>query len=374
MKDISIYIHIPFCAQKCRYCDFPSYAGKDKLIDEYIKSLNMEILKKASEYKIKSIYIGGGTPTYLNDKNLERLLYTINKLKIENEYEFTVECNPGTLTVNKLKILKKYKVNRLSLGLQSTDNRILKEIGRIHTYEKFLESYFLARNLGFSNINIDIMFNLPDQSFSDFDDTLNKITSLNPEHISCYSLIIEEKTPFYKLYSEGKLNISSEEDEINMYHNAKKILEQSGYNQYEISNYAKASKECIHNEAYWKCNEYLGLGVSASSFINDTRFKNIDDIDTYIKRIQNDEDASDCKYKNTINDDMEEFMFMGLRMIEGISEDEFFRKFNKKIDDVYSSVLIKHISEGLLARNNGRIYLSKKGIEVSNYVMSDFIL
>lgn len=374
MKEISIYIHIPFCVQKCRYCDFPSYAGKEKYMDKYIESLNKEILKKASKYIIKSIYIGGGTPTHLNDENLEKLLYTVNKLKIKDKYEFTVECNPGTLTEKNIQILKKYKVNRLSLGLQSADDRILKEIGRIHTYEKFLESYNLARKMGFSNINIDIMFNLPDQKVSDFTDTLNKICDLNPEHISCYSLIVEENTPFYELYNKGKLNLSSEEDERCMYHTAKKFLEKKGYHQYEISNYAKPNKECFHNEVYWKCNEYLGLGASSSSFVDSMRFKNIDDITEYIKRVENDQDTCDEKYKNSINDDMEEFMFMGLRMIEGISEIEFFKRFNKKIDDVYSDVLIKHINEGLLIRKNNRVYLSSRGIEVSNYVMSDFIL
>ncbi|AQS09000.1 oxygen-independent coproporphyrinogen-III oxidase-like protein YqeR [Clostridium saccharobutylicum] len=374
MKEISLYIHIPFCKQKCLYCDFPSYAGKEILIDEYIESLNKEILQKGKDYIISSIFIGGGTPSYLNDDNLNKLLSTLNKLNLKDDLEFTVECNPGTLNASNLEIMKKYNVNRLSMGLQSTKDNILKNIGRVHNYEQFKENYFLARKIGFRNINVDLMFGLPDQTVNEWKESLEEIVKLNPEHISAYSLIIEEGTCFYNLYEKDKLKLPSEDEERLMYSYTKKILNNHGYHQYEISNFSKAGNECFHNKAYWKCNEYLGLGVSASSFIDKKRIKNIDNIREYIKRINNNESVEDEIHVNDMKDDIEEFMFMGLRMIEGISINYFKERFNKNIYEVYKEVIEKNINEGLLIYDSGKLYLSSKGIELSNYVMSDFIL
>ncbi|AGX42089.1 oxygen-independent coproporphyrinogen-III oxidase 1 [Clostridium saccharobutylicum DSM 13864] len=374
MKEISLYIHIPFCKQKCLYCDFPSYAGKEILIDEYIESLNKEILQKGKDYIISSIFIGGGTPSYLNDDNLNKLLSALNKLNLKDDLEFTVECNPGTLNASNLEIMKKYNVNRLSMGLQSTKDNILKNIGRVHNYEQFKENYFLARKIGFRNINVDLMFGLPDQTVNEWKESLEEIVKLNPEHISAYSLIIEEGTCFYDLYEKDKLKLPSEDEERLMYSYTKKILNNHGYHQYEISNFSKAGNECFHNKAYWKCNEYLGLGVSASSFIDKKRIKNIDNIREYIKRINNNESVEDEIHVNDMKDDIEEFMFMGFRMIEGISIDYFKERFNKNIYEVYKEVIEKNINEGLLIYDSGKLYLSSKGIELSNYVMSDFIL
>lgn len=374
MKEISLYIHIPFCKQKCLYCDFPSYAGKEILIDEYIESLNKEILQKGKDYIINSIFIGGGTPSYLNDDNLNKLLKALNKLNLKSDLEFTVECNPGTLNSSNLEIMKKCNVNRLSIGLQSTKDNILKNIGRIHNYEQFKDNYFLAREIGFRNINIDLMFGLPNQTVDEWKESLEEIVKLNPEHISAYSLIIEEGTCFYNLYEKDKLKLPSEDEERIMYSYTKKFLNKHGYHQYEISNFSKAGKECFHNKAYWKCNEYLGLGVSASSFIDKKRIKNIDNIKEYIKRINNNESVEDEIHVNDMKDDIEEFMFMGLRMIEGISIDYFKERFNKNIFEVYNEVIEKNIDEGLLIYDSGKLYLSSKGIELSNYVMSDFIL
>lgn len=374
MKEMSLYIHIPFCKQKCLYCDFPSYSGKENFIDEYISALNKEILDKCSEYKIISIFIGGGTPSYLDEKNLESLLKTINLLNLESNMEFTVECNPGTLNEEKLIIMKKYNVDRISMGLQSTNNNLLKEIGRIHTFEEFKKNYYEARKAGFENINIDLMFGLPDQSVEDWKSTLKEAVSLNPDHISAYSLIIEEGTCFYKLYDNDKLNLPSEEDERSMYILTKKILSEHGYHQYEISNYAKNEKECFHNKIYWKCNEYLGLGVSASSFVDEKRFKNIDSIKDYIEKINNGEDVMEEMHINDIKDDMEEFMFMGLRMIEGISLKEFEERFGKNVFNIYDTAIKNNVKKGLLVIDSEKLYLSSKGIELSNYVMSDFIL
>lgn len=374
MKEISLYIHIPFCKQKCFYCDFPSYAGKESLMDEYVEALNKEILDKASKYIIKSIFIGGGTPSYLTNDQLDSLLKTINNLNFNNEIEFTIECNPGTLTKENLIIMKKNNVNRLSIGLQATNDLLLKSIGRIHTYEEFKNNYLLAREIGFENINIDLMFGLPNQSLEDWKETLKEIVNLNPDHISAYSLIIEQGTVFYNWYEKDKLPLPKEDDEREMYIYSKDMLKKNGYHQYEISNYSKNNKECYHNKVYWKCDEYLGVGVSSSSFINSNRFKNIDDIKEYIEKINKNEDVTCDNYKNTLTDNMEEFVFMGLRMIDGIEEKEFKHRFNKDIYEVYKDVIEKNIRQELLISNMGRLYLSPRGIEVSNYVMSDFIL
>lgn len=374
MKDISLYIHIPFCKQKCFYCDFPSYSGKEKLMDKYIHALNKEILQKAKEYSISSIFIGGGTPSYLKDVNLKSLLSTLNKLNLKKSIEFTMECNPGTINRSKLSIMKSGNVNRISFGLQSTKDDILKEIGRIHNYEEFKNNYFLARDMGFDNINIDLMFGLPNQSSEDFKESLERIVKLDPEHISAYSLIIEEETHFYDLYNQDKLNLPNEDQERDMYLSAKKILSKHGYHQYEISNYAKEEKECFHNKIYWKCNEYLGLGVSASSFVNEKRIKNIDDIEDYIKKINKNEEIVETIHINNTEDDMEEFIFMGLRMTEGIKLSEFEKRFNRNIHNVYGEVIKKNIKKELLACDSGKLYLTSRGIELSNYVMSDFIL
>lgn len=374
MKEMSLYIHIPFCKQKCLYCDFPSYAGKESLINEYIRALNEEILRKCSKYKIASIFVGGGTPSYLNEINLESLLKTINLLDFKDDFEFTIECNPGTLNEEKLVLMKNYNVNRISMGLQTTNDNLLKEIGRIHSFEEFKKNYNQARKAGFENINVDLMFGLPNQHMKDWKASLEDVMSLEPDHISAYSLIIEEGTCFYNLYNNDKLNIPNEEEERSMYLFTKGFLEDYGYNQYEISNYAKFNKECFHNKVYWKCNEYLGLGVSASSFVDEKRFKNIDDIKIYIEKINNNEDVTEEIHVNNINDDMEEFMFMGLRMIEGINLKTFKKRFGKDVFDIYDEVIKNNIKKGLLVVDSEKLYLSEKGIELSNYVMSDFIL
>lgn len=374
MKEMSLYIHIPFCKQKCLYCDFPSYAGKESLMNEYVDALNKEILEKACGYKIRSIFIGGGTPSYLDAQSMDKLLETINKLSFTDDIEFTMECNPGTLDEEKLIIMKKNNVNRLSLGLQSTNDSLLKDIGRIHNFNEFKENYILARKHGFDNINADLMFGLPGQTIEDWKQSLEDVISLDVDHVSAYSLIIEEGTYFYNLYEKDKLNLPSENDERTMYTITKDILSKYGYHQYEISNYAKEGKECFHNKVYWQFGEYLGLGVSASSFINEKRIKNIDNIKEYINKINNSEDVSEEIHCNDLKDDMEEFMFMGLRMIEGIDSSKFKKKFGKDIYDVYKEPIEKHIKDGLLIYDSGKLKLTSKGIELSNYVMSDFIL
>ncbi|MBS6043581.1 MAG: oxygen-independent coproporphyrinogen III oxidase [Clostridium baratii] len=374
MKNISLYVHIPFCKQKCFYCDFKSYAGIEELENDYIDALILEIRNKCKGYLIKTLFIGGGTPSYLSENNLSKLLKELNKLSFLDDAEKTIECNPGTLSDEKIKIIKENNMNRISMGLQTTKNNLLKNIGRIHTIEEFKANYKRVRELGIENINIDIMFGLPNQSLEDYKETLEDIVKLNPEHISAYSLIIEEGTYFYKLYEENKLNVPNEDDERRMYEITKEILEDNNYKQYEISNYAKEGRECRHNKVYWELHEYIGVGVSASSFIDEKRIKNIDNIKEYIERINSNIDVSESIVANSLKEDMEEFMFLGLRMIEGVSIDKFKDKFSKDINDVYGEIINKNKKLGLLDEKNGRIYLTDKGIEVSNWVMSEFIL
>ena len=374
MSEISLYIHVPFCKQKCKYCDFPSFVGKEYLREKYIEALKKDILNRASGYKIKTIFIGGGTPSYLTEIELDSILKTINKLNLKENLEFTVECNPGTLNIEKLKIMKNNKVNRLSIGLQSCDNNILKELGRIHSFEVFKENFILARKVGFKNINVDLMFGLPNQSLEKWRDTLEKICDLNVEHVSAYSLIIEEGTVFYKLYDKDLLKLPSEDDEREMYRLAVKVFEENGYNQYEISNFSKDNKECKHNLTYWNLEEYIGCGSSASSYVDSKRLKNIENIEQYIENINLQGTAYEEIITNKESNNIEEFMFMGLRKIKGISKKEFCEKFNKSIYDLYKDIIKKHCEEKLLIDSEEKLYLTSKGIEVSNYVMSDFIL
>ena len=374
MKEVALYIHIPFCKQKCFYCDFPSYARKDDLMSDYIEALLIELKEKIKDYEVRSLFIGGGTPSYLNEENLSKLMKGIKNINFIEDAEKTIECNPGTVSEEKFNIMKGGGINRLSFGLQTTKNNLLKGIGRIHTFEAFKYNYNLARSVGFNNINIDMMFGLPTQSVKDWTDSLEEVAKLNPEHISAYSLIIEEGTPFYKLYNEDKLKLPSEEEEREMYKKCKNILIENGYHQYEISNYAKEGKECLHNEVYWMCNEYIGVGASSSSYIDGKRIKNIDDLREYIKRIGSGKSIVDEEIINTKNDNIEEFMFMGLRMNCGIEEEEFKRRFHTDVDNVYKDVIEGNINKGLLERKRGRIYLTDKGIELSNMVMSDMIL
>ncbi|EJT6664529.1 oxygen-independent coproporphyrinogen III oxidase [Clostridium perfringens] len=377
MDKISLYIHIPFCAQKCLYCDFPSFARKDHLRKAYIEALNKEIInlrEKHNNLEINTIFIGGGTPSVLESNELECLLKEIAKLNMAKDIEYSMECNPGNLTEEKLEVMKKYGVNRISMGLQAKQDNLLKGLGRIHNYKTFKENFLLAKKVGFNNINVDLMFGLPNQRLNEWEETLREIISLEPAHISAYSLIIEEGTAFYNLYENDKLKLPTEEEERKMYHLAKEILEENGFNQYEISNYAKEGKECRHNLAYWNMDNWIGVGSAAASYINGKRIKNISSVEEYINSINEKGEAVEEIINNSKNDNMEEFMFMGLRKINGIDENEFKKRFSMNINDVYGEILNKYIDEGLLIRESGRIFLSEKGIEISNVIMADFLL
>ena len=345
MKNLSLYIHIPFCAQKCFYCDFPSFSRIDNLRSDYIEALCKEIRmfrEKYRDYEIETIFIGGGTPSILEPNELREILEEVNTLNISKNIEFSMECNPGNLTEEKLIVMKENGVNRISMGLQAKQNSLLKTLGRIHDYDTFKENFLLAKKKGFNNINVDLMFGLPNQKLSDFEETLKEIISLNPSHISAYSLIIEEGTAFYKLYEDDKLNLPSEDEERKMYHLAKKILDEAGYKQYEISNYSKKGLECRHNLAYWNMDNWIGLGSAAASYIDGVRIKNFSNVKDYIKAMNEKGNAEEEVLNNTKNDNMEEFMFMGLRKINGISKNEFKDRFNIDIYEVYGKILDKY--------------------------------
>lgn len=374
MKEISLYIHIPFCKQRCFYCDFPTFAGKEGFREEYIGALVKEIEEKCSNYLIKTIFIGGGTPSYLEENELEKLLIAVSKLNLSNKLEYSMECNPGTVNEDKLKIMKRYGINRISFGLQSCNDKLLKKIGRIHTFDEFLENYNLARKVGFDNINVDLMYGLPNLTIKDWKNTLEKICELKPEHVSAYSLIIEEGTAFYKLYEKDKLELPSEDDERVMDKLTKDILKANGYHQYEISNFALDGRECEHNKVYWLLDEYIGVGSASSSYIDGYRLVNTSNINDYIERISNNISVVIDKYENSIEDEMEEFVFMGLRMVLGIDLLKFKRKFGIDINGIYKEVIEKNIKDGLLVVEGNKMFLTAKGMELSNSVMSDFIL
>lgn len=372
-KGIALYIHIPFCKQKCLYCDFPSFPGKENKMLCYAKALSKEI-NKLKDKKINTIFIGGGTPTYLSLEGWKILKKSIEKLNVDKNLEFTVECNPGTFDKEKLKLLKFMGVNRLSIGLQAWQNKHLKALGRIHEVQDFIESFNLARKIGFNNINVDLMFGIPNQTLDEWKETLQNVVNMSPDHISCYSLIVEKGTKFYSLYEKDELDLPKEDIERSMYNYALKFLDSKQYHQYEISNFSKENKECRHNLVYWDVEEYIGCGAFAHSYENSFRYNNVQDIDEYIFKMDNNISPVENKNKNSEKNDMEEFMFMGLRKIKGISIEKFNKKFKISIYKVYGEVIDKYKRQNLLIEKAGNLFLSPKGIELSNMIMSDFLL
>lgn len=397
-----IYIHIPFCISKCIYCDFCSAPADDGIKERYVDALCHEIAMAGAEYEndsdmiqcdgkieISTIFFGGGTPSILPSQLFVKIMSAVREAFNVSEYaEITVECNPGTLTNEKLITYRNMGVNRLSIGLQSPDNDELRVLGRIHTYEQFEESYFAARRAGFDNINIDIMSAIPYQTISGYEDNLRKIIKLNPEHISAYSLIVEERTPLYDMVecTDGKI-LPSEDEDRQMYVLTKKLLADAGYSRYEISNYAKPGYECRHNISYWRRADYLGFGVAAASLVtsrensdagdrntspvSQRRFTNTFDVSDYI---QNPVKNRSEEQLLTVNDQMEEFMFLGLRMMDGISIAEFEAEFGINFEKVYGDIAKRQIEQGLIKCEAGRIRLTDIGIDVSNTVMAEYML
>lgn len=423
-KPLGLYIHIPFCVRKCEYCDFLSWSEPSRTDrTAYAAALCREISAAAETFPkadVDTIFIGGGTPTTLSPEDLSMIMNHVRgTFHVLPEAEITMEMNPGTYSEGMIAFVKEH-LTRVSIGLQSARNEELRRLGRIHTYEEFENCYRSLRNAGVDNINIDLMSALPGQSIQSWEYTLRKVIGLDPEHISAYSLIVEEGTPFYDLYESGKLNLPEEDEEREMYHLTKTILSAAGYERYEISNYAKPGFACRHNIRYWRREPYLGFGVGAASmygelvsFAVNSALKgskqtaispNEGDIKNYFisccgrfsgqYRRTNDTDfirylrhydlresgggkAWDGENTTTclsLKDSMEEFMFLGLRMTDGVSIREFYDAFGFSMDDIYGDVIRKYIENGLLERGDDRIALTERGLDVSNVVMEEFLL
>lgn len=370
---IEIYIHIPFCVKKCDYCDFLSGPSGPKEQEAYVQALLREIdaVTEGKERSVSSIFIGGGTPSVLDEKYIGEILNKIKeKFWMQENAEITIEVNPGTADNRKFRAYKEYGINRLSIGLQSPDDRELKILGRIHNYTQFLETYKEARAEGFDNINIDLMSAIPDQTYEGWQKNLRTVAELKPEHISAYSLIIEEGTPF----AARKLNLPDEDTEYNMYEVTAQILKEYGYEQYEISNYAKKGRACRHNVGYWIRQDYLGFGLGASSLYGKERFSNTTERKKYLESSSSPELIREKEPILTREDEMAEFMFLGLRMTSGIAKTDFEQIFGCRIERIYGEVLKKYESLGLLVEKDGRVFLSREGIHVSNSVMAEFLL
>lgn len=382
-KELELYVHIPFCVQKCLYCDFLSMPVDEAVRRHYVNQLIEEIEQKAgiySGYRVPTIFFGGGTPSILSDGQIAEMMEALQRnFHIEKDAEITIECNPGTLTKEKIAAYKASGINRISLGLQSAKNQELKKLGRIHTFEEFLHNYDLVRKMGFDNVNVDVMSALPGQTVSDWEYTLKEVVKLKPEHISAYSLIIEEGTPFYQSYAadehrreegEEPFFLPNEETERTMYQLTGELFLEKGYERYEISNYAKKGKECRHNIGYWTRKNYLGLGLGSASLVKNVRFSNTSDLEAYLAGEFEPPEREVLGRK----EQMEEFAFLGLRMMKGISRSRFAKVFGVEIEAVYGDVIQKMTTQGLLKQQAGNIFLTEEGISVSNYVMSEFLL
>ncbi len=374
---IGLYIHIPFCASKCYYCDFLSFKKHEKQ-EAYIDALiqEMEQTKKdlASGTTIKSIFIGGGTPTVLPPLLLDKLLSAImQNFVLEADAEWTIEANPGTLEIEKIQILNKYPITRISLGLQSSHDDLLKKIGRIHTFKDWEENIKHIKQYTSWQINTDLMFALPGQTLEDFLETLRVVTAYDIDHLSVYALIIEEDTTFYKLYEQGQLEVASDELDRQMYHAAQNYLKDKGYIQYEISNWAKSGKSCKHNEIYWKLEPYIGLGLGAHSLMSHTRYYNEMNLEAYLSAGGNLSLLRKEEEQLTKEMAMQEYMFLGLRLLEGIDTLAFEKRFGESIWQVYNQQLTKWIKYEVLVKDKERIYLSPYGLDVCNEVFASFL-
>ncbi len=367
-----LYVHVPFCKSKCGYCDFNSYSGREDCIAPYFCALNQEIkiMSRRHPLSADTIYFGGGTPSLVEPKRIIETLENIrDQYSVAKTCEITMECNPGTIGFEGLKQLHNAGINRISMGLQSADNRLLKVLGRIHTLEDFKRCFDNARKAGFGNLSIDLMYGLPDQTITDWRNTLQRVAEFEPEHISCYSLKIEEGTPF----ASQKLDLPDDDAVADMYDMAVEYLAGRGYDRYEISNFAKPGKESRHNLKYWECCDFLGFGAGAYSCVDGVRFSNHTDIGKYINAIDTKHDARCFEEELSEFDKMSEFVFLGLRCKGGISETEFEKRFNKKIDQVFGDGIKKYTDLGFLLREKDKIRFSEKGFFVSNTILADFV-
>ena len=381
-KPLGVYVHIPFCVKKCAYCDFLSMPASDEVKKQYTNAVLDEIedyRQYVKEYQVQTIYFGGGTPSLLPAEYIQDILHKLQDVfEIDDlkKIEVTLEVNPGTVDETKWQSYKNMGINRISMGLQSTDNKMLEKIGRIHTCETFLENYQSARNYGFNNISVDIMSALPEQTVEQYKQTIEIVAELSPEHISSYSLIIEEGTSFWEWYSEGgefEQQLPKEDDERKMYELTKEILQKYGYERYEISNYAKKGFESKHNSSYWTGIPYLGIGLGASSYFERERYQNVTDLKAYFEYAGKKEQRIQNREKIGTIEEIQEFMFLGLRRMCGVSKQEFQYRFGQSIEDVYDEVLVELSQKGLLCIEGDKVYLTDYGIDVSNYVFSKFL-
>ena len=422
-KELGIYIHIPFCQHKCDYCDFISFSNKQNMAKSYVEAVKKEINSYfqnkdfLDNYNITTIYIGGGTPSFIDSEYIVEIMNLLEMKLIRNQTKFedmeiTIEVNPGTVNQKKLEDYKKAKINRLSIGLQSTNNSILKEIGRIHSFEQFLETYRLANQVGFENINVDLMIGLPNQRIEDVKESLNEMINLKPAptHISVYSLIVEERTVIAQKMENHQLQEMDEDLERNMYWYVKDTLELNGYKHYEISNFAKEGKESKHNMNCWLQKEYIGIGVSAHSYINGIRYANCETIEEYIdnmevknseligkilmnaqrtyieKNIENNRRNEEKIHKikqiekiyeieevQNIEDKKKEYMLLGLRKIEGVQISKFKEKFIDNPIFLFRKELEKLVNDGLISIDGDYIKLTNKGLDLANIVWEEFI-
>ena len=376
-KDLGLYIHIPFCIKKCAYCDFLSWSGDKDQKEEYVRDLEQEIRSYkifAADYQVSTVYFGGGTPSILETGQIERIMGALRQtFRIEKKAEITLEMNPGTARKEKLKAYRQLGINRLSIGIQSVKNENLKLLGRIHTYEDFLESYHMAREAGFDNISGDLISSLPGQTLEEWKEELEILIRTPLEHLSVYQLIIEEGTEFYERYGEHEELLPDEETSREIYLWTGEYLENQGFRQYEISNYARAGKESRHNLRYWERKDYLGLGLGAASMIRNMRMSNTRDWEKY---------RTGCRDPRKIREEVEfleeprqieEFMFLGLRKTRGVSRKEFRRTFGKDLDLIYEKTLKKYLENGMLQESGDRIFLSEEGILLSNQIFADFL-
>lgn len=404
-KELELYVHIPFCMKKCLYCDFLSAPADEETQREYVEALLREIRffgERSSDYVVSTIYIGGGTPSWLDEALMAKIMEEItHRFLLAKDAEITIECNPGTVTERKFQTYKKIGINRLSIGLQSVNEKELQLLGRVHTFDQFLKTYELARKTGFTNINVDLMSSLPGQTPKTFANTLQQVIRLHPEHISAYSLIIEKGTPFYETYKFDAVKqragmqtefLPTEDEEYEIGKLTQVVLEKAGYHRYEVSNYAREGYACRHNIGYWRRTNYLGMGLGAASLLENIRYTNTSDLYHYIEESvdiknvmvpvtlanQTTVSVPATNLSDTVdvierNAQMEEFMFLGLRMTQGVLREDFERAFGMTIESVYGEVLQTLLQEGLLEKSEGRIFLTDRGMDLNSYVSSQFL-
>ncbi|MCQ2400623.1 MAG: radical SAM family heme chaperone HemW [Lachnospiraceae bacterium] len=381
-KKLEIYVHIPFCAKKCNYCDFLSACFPYEDQENYIKKIIEELIDTsafARGYTVSSLFIGGGTPSLIDPDGIKAIIDTIRKFySVSEDAEITIECNPGSTLRHKFVKYREAGINRLSIGLQSADNEELKTLGRIHTFEEFLKCFQVARMEGFDNINVDLINCFPTQTAQTWKKTLKYVLMLRPEHVSVYNLIVEDGTPFGEMQKEGLLELPSEEEMDEIDRITKEVLTQQRYQRYEVSNYAKDGHECRHNKGYWTGVPYLGFGTGAASYFEGIRYRNESDLYKYLESPTMFAGLDDFLLskketeKLTKEEKMKEFMILGLRLTEGVSETDFYTRFGVQLDDIYGEILDKYIRMGLMKKDGYRVGFTDRGMDVSNIILAEF--